>query len=288
MKKETKFKAKKIAAIMSMTCLMAGALTGCGTSDTITVVSREDGSGTRGAFIELFEIEETDADGNKKDMTTADAQITNKTDVMLTTVAQDESAIGYVSLGALNDSVKALKIHGVEATVDNIKNGSYEVSRPFNIATKSEISDAATDFVNFIMSAEGQAVVEANSYIAVDDTPASFTSNGASGKVVVGGSSSVTPVMEKLAEAFQEYNANITVEVQQSDSTTGIQEAIEGICDIGMASRALKDTELAELTETSIAIDGIAVIVNPNNSVDDMTKEQVKAIFTGEQTSWSN
>ena len=287
MRNELRMKAKKLMAVMSVTMLFAGALTGCGASDTITVVSRENGSGTRGAFIELFEIEEKDADGNKIDHTTVDAQITNKTDVMLTTISQDESAIGYVSMGSLNDTVKAVKINGAEPTIENIKSGTYEVSRPFNIATKSDLSDAATDFMNFIMSAEGQGVIEENKYIAANDAPEAFTSNGASGKVVVGGSSSVTPVMEKLAEAFKEYNPNITVEVQQSDSTTGMQEAMEGICDIGMASRDLKDTELEQLTQTVIAIDGIAVIVNPKNTVEDLTKEQVKAIFTGEQTTWN-
>ncbi len=287
MKKNMKTKGKRFAAMLSVVSLMAGVLTGCGASDMITVVSREDGSGTRGAFIELFEIEEKDADGNKVDHTSADAQITNKTDVMLTTVAQDENAIGYVSLGSLNDTVKALKINGVEATVENIKNGTYEISRPFNVATKSDLSDAATDFMNFIMSTEGQAVVEENNYIAANDAPEAYESNGASGKVVVGGSSSVTPVMEKLAEVYKSYNPDVTVEVQQSDSSTGMQEAMEGICDIGMASRDLTDEELELLTATVIAIDGIAVIVNPNNSVDDMTKEEVKAIFTGEQTTWS-
>lgn len=287
MKRNLRMKTKKMLAVMSVTMLFAGCFTGCGASSQITVVSRENGSGTRGAFIELFEIEEKDAEGNKIDHTTVDAQITNKTDVMLTTVAQDKNAIGYVSLGSLNDSVKALKIDGAEPTVENIKTGEYKVSRPFNVAARSDLSEAATDFMNFIMSAEGQAVVEENKYIAANDSPEAFSSNGASGKVVVGGSSSVTPVMEKLAEAFAQYNPNVTVEVQQSDSTTGMQEAMEGICDIGMASRDLKDTELEQLTPTVIAIDGIAVIVNPDNAVDDMSREQVKQIFIGEQTTWN-
>lgn len=286
MRKTLAKKAGKFFAVMTTAVFMAGALAGCGASNTITVVSREDGSGSRGAFIELFGIEEKDADGNKVDHTTADAQITNKTDVMLTTVAQDEKAIGYVSMGSLNDTVKAVKINGVEATAENIKNGTYEIQRPFNLATKTDISDAAKDFMNFILSAEGQAIIEENNCVSIDENAAAYTSNHASGKVVVGGSSSVTPIMEKLAEAYKDYNANVTVEVQQSDSTTGMQEAMEGICDIGMASRDLKDTELEQLTPTVIALDGVAVIVNKKNTVEDLTKDQVKAIYTGEQTTW--
>lgn len=286
MKKTILGKMKKTAALLSVSALLLAGLTGCGSTGSINVVSREDGSGTRGAFIELFGIEEKDADGNKVDKTTPEAMITQKTDVMLTTVAGDTSAIGYVSLGSLNDTVKAVKIDGAEATVENIKNGSYEIARPFHVATKNEISDAAQDFMNFIMSAEGQAVIADNKYITVAENAEAFASNGASGKVVVGGSSSVTPVMEKLVEAYAAFNANVTIEVQQSDSSTGMQEAMDGICDIGMASRELKDAELEVLVPTVIAMDGIAVIVNKENVVDDLTKEQVKAIFTGEQTTW--
>lgn len=286
MKKTILGKMKKTAALLSVSALLLTGLTGCGSTGSINVVSREDGSGTRGAFIELFGIEEKDADGNKVDKTTPEAMITQKTDVMLTTVAGDTSAIGYVSLGSLNDTVKAVKIDGAEATVENIKNGSYEIARPFHVATKNEISDAAQDFMNFIMSAEGQAVIADNKYITVVENAKAFASNGASGKVVVGGSSSVTPVMEKLVEAYAAFNANVTIEVQQSDSSTGMQEAMDGICDIGMASRELKDAELEVLVPTVIAMDGIAVIVNKENVVDDLTKEQVKAIFTGEQTTW--
>lgn len=286
MKKTILGKTKKTAALLSVSALLLAGLTGCGSTGSINVVSREDGSGTRGAFIELFGIEEKDADGNKVDKTTPEAMITQKTDVMLTTVAGDTSAIGYVSLGSLNDTVKAVKIDGAEATVENIKNGSYEIARPFHVATKNEISDAAQDFMNFIMSAEGQAVIADNKYITVAENAKAFASNGASGKVVVGGSSSVTPVMEKLVEAYAAFNANVTIEVQQSDSSTGMQEAMDGICDIGMASRELKDAELEVLVPTVIAMDGIAVIVNKENVVDDLTKEQVKAIFTGEQTTW--
>lgn len=258
-----------------------------GASGPITICSREDGSGTRGAFVELFGIEE-EVDGQKVDMTTPDAKITNSTSVMMTTVEGDVNAIGYISLGSLNDSVTALKIDGAEATAENIENGTYKVVRPFNIATKEGLSEAATDFMNFIMSQEGQAVVEENGYIPVADVEA-FSGGTASGDVVVAGSSSVTPVMEKLKEAYAEVNPNVNIEVQQSDSTTGMQSAIDGLCDIGMASRELKDSETeAGLTPTVIAQDGIAVIVNNDSGITEMTSDQVKSIFTGEVLDWED
>lgn len=252
----------------------------------ITICSREDGSGTRGAFIELFGVEEKDADGNKVDNTTEAAKITNSTSVMLSTVEGDVNAIGYVSLGSLNDSVTAVKIDGAEATAESILAGEYKIVRPFNIATVEEISEAAQDFINFIMSEEGQAVVTDNGYISVGE-PESFAGGDVEGKVVVAGSSSVTPVMEKLAEAYAEVNDKVEIEVQQSDSTTGMTSAIDGLCDIGMASRELKDSELeAGLTPTVIAQDGIAVIVNNESGITDLSAEQVKAIYTGEITTW--
>lgn len=252
----------------------------------ITVVSREDGSGTRGAFIELFGIEEKGEDGSKTDHTTEEAVIANKTDVMLTSVAGDESAIGYVSLGSLSDSVKALKIDGVAPGVETIKDGSYVIARPFHIATKGEPGEAAADFISFMLSAEGQKIVEDNGYIANVEGPEAYAGGAESGKVVVAGSSSVSPVMEKLKEAYAVLNPGVEIEVQQNDSTTGMQSAIDGTCDIGMASRELKDTELAELTPTAIALDGIAVIVNNANPAEDMSITQVKDIFTGETTEW--
>lgn len=256
-------------------------------SEYINVVSREDGSGTRGAFIELFGVEEKNDAGEKIDNTTDEAIITNSTDVMLTTVAGDEYSIGYVSLGSLNDSVKAVSIDGAEATVDNIKSGDYTIARPFNIATKGTPSDVAQDFINFIMSADGQAVISDNKYIPVDDGAAAFESNGASGKIVVAGSSSVTPVMEKLKEAYVAVNSGAEIEIQESDSTTGMTAAMDGTCDIGMASRELKDSETeGGLTATVIAMDGIAVIVNNDNPTTDLSKDTVKGIYTGEITSW--
>ena len=256
------------------------------TSNDITIVSREDGSGTRGAFIELFGIEEKQSDGTKVDMTTTDAQITNNTSVMLTTVAGDEYAIGYVSLGSLNDTVKALKIDGAEATAENIKAGTYKIARPFNIATKGDATGLAADFINYIMSDEGQKVIEDNGYISQGSNGA-FTSDGSTGKIVVAGSSSVTPVMQKLIEAYKAINKDAEIELQESDSTTGMTAAMEGTCDIGMASRELKDSETeGGLTAQVIAMDGIAVVVNNSNPMDEMSSDNVKDIFTGAVTTW--
>ena len=292
---------KKFLALGLAMMMSVAALTGCGggseeaaeggdtaaASGAISVVSREDGSGTRGAFIELFGIEEKNDAGEKFDMTTEMAEITNSTAVMMTTVAGNPNAIGYISLGSLDDSVKALKIDGAEATAENIKNGTYKVARPFNIATKEDVSEVASDFIAFIMSDEGQAVVEENGYISQGSTGA-YTASNMSGKIVVAGSSSITPVMEKLKEAYIALNPNVAIEVQQNDSTTGMTSVAEGTCDIGMASRELKDSELANgLQPTVIAMDGIAVIVNQENTVSDMTSDTVKAIFTGATTDWS-
>jgi phosphate transport system substrate-binding protein len=258
------------------------------TSKEINVISREDGSGTRGAFIELFEVQEKDADGNTVDKTTVEASITNSTSVMMTTVAGDEYAIGYISLGSLNDTVKAVEIDGAAATVDNIKSDTYKIARPFNIATKAETSEQAQDFIDFILSTDGQKVIEDNGYISASDASA-YSGSKPSGKIVVAGSSSVTPVMEKLKEAYIAINPNMSIEIQQSDSTTGMTSAIDGICDIGMASRELKDSELEKgLTPIVIAIDGIAVIVNNENPAASLTSEQVKSIFTGETTAWAD
>ena len=253
----------------------------------ITVISREDGSGTRGAFIELFGIEVKNDAGEKVDMTTDDAEITNSTSVMMTTVAGNKAAIGYVSLGSLDESqVKAVLIDGAEATAENVKSGTYKVSRPFNIATKGDPDGLAKDFIDFILSEEGQAVVEENGYVSEGNTGA-FEGTKPEGKITVGGSSSVTPVMEKLKEAYTAVNPNATIEVQQSDSTTGMTSTIDGTYDIGMASRELKDEEAAQLTPQVIALDGIAVIVNKENPITELTSEDVLNIYTGVTTDWS-
>lgn len=275
--------------------LSATALVGCSSggddaqsdegtaSGAITVVSREDGSGTRGAFTELMGIEE---DGT--DNTTSSAQITNSTSVMMTTVEGNPYAIGYISLGSLNDTVKAVTVDGVEATVENVESGEYTVSRPFLVCTTEDISELGQDFMNFIMSDEGQVIVKEEGYIPRETTGA-FTSNGASGDLTVGGSSSVTPVMEKLAEAYEEINTGANVSVQQSDSTSGAENTISGVYEIGMCSRDLTEEEQSKgLTPTTIALDGIAVIVNKENAVDNLTTDQIKQIYTGEITDWAD
>ncbi len=289
-------KSKKLLALaLSCVCALgAFALAGCSSggdaasSDgapqgAISVISREDGSGTRGAFTELFKIE--DADGN--DATAASAVVTNSTSVMMTTVAGDPSSIGYISLGSLNDTVKAVEIDGVAPSAEGVKDGSYKVARPFNVVAGKTVSDVAQDFLDFVMSAEGQAVVDED-YVSVAENAQPYGASGKSGKVVVAGSSSVTPVMEKLAEAYEALNPDVNVEVQQSDSSTGIQSAIDGTCDLGMASRELKDSELSQGVEPAvIAMDGIAVIVNNGCAVNGLTSDQVKGIFTGEIADWS-
>lgn len=286
-------KLHKLAYVGLAAAVALGAL-GCGSDKKeagkadggkIVVVSREDGSGTRGAFIELFGIEQS-KDGKKVDMTTESASITNSTAVMMTTVAGNKDAIGYISLGSLNDTVKGLKIDGAEATAANVKSGAYKISRPFNIVTKGEPNAITKDFISFILSKQGQEVVSKVGYIGNEQT-ANYAANKKSGKIVVAGSSSVTPAMEKLKEAYQKLNPDVNIEVQQSDSTTGVKSAVSGICDIGMASRDLKKSELdAGVKATVIATDGIAVIVNKDNKLDNMTKAQVADIFTGKVTAW--
>ena len=256
-------------------------------SQNITVVSREDGSGTRGAFVELTGVEEKNDAGEKVDNTTVDATVANSTNNVMQTVQADETAIGYISMGSLNDTVKAVQVDGVDPTADNVKNGSYTLARPFNIVTKGETTnEVAADFISYIMGADGQAVISEHGYIG-DDAAAAFTSAQPSGKIVVAGSSSVSPVMEKLIEAYKTVNPNAEIELQTSDSTTGVNSAIDGTCDIGMASRELKEEEAAVLTGTAIAMDGIAVIVSKENPVDALEKEQIAAIYTGEATVWN-
>ena len=274
---------KKLLTALIAAALAATALVSCGKqNNTITVVSREDGSGTRGAFTELMGI---DKDGT--DRTYAKAEISNSTSVVISTVAGNKNAIGYISLGSLNDSVKAVKVDNVEATVDNVKNGSYKISRPFIIATKDEISDLAADFIKFILSDDGQAIVS-EKYITIGGNGA-YTASGLSGKVTLAGSTSVSPLMDELAAAYKALNPDVTIEIQQSGSGAGIQSAIEGVCDIGMSSRELKDSEKeAGLTPTVMALDGIAVIVNKENSVDALSSEQIQSIYIGETTSWAD
>lgn len=305
---------RKIAAMIVTTALAVTALAGCGAKDKaekygtetvqtgeqvqtaanfketsdISVISREEGSGTRGAFVELFGVEQKNQSGEKIDLTTVEASVTNNTSVMMTSVANDLYAIGYISLGSLDETVKAVRIDGVEATAENIVNGTYTVNRPFNLAVREDLSAEAQDFMDYILSAEGQKVIADNGYIRIDEEAPAFTSNGSKGKVVVSGSTSITPVMEKLKEAYAQINPEVTVEIQTSDSTTGVTFTAEGTSDIGMVSRAMKDTEKAKgVKEVTIARDGIAVIVNNDNPVDEMTSETVKNIYTGEILTWS-
>lgn len=297
---------KKITATALFGVLAVSAFAGCGgagsssngssdagsdaakfdASKTISVVTREEGSGTRDAFTELTGVLVKDGD-NKTDNTTTSAVTINSTEAVITNVKDNEAAIGYISLGSLNDTVKALKIGGVEATADNVKSGDYAVSRPFNIAYKGELSDVAKDFVDYIMSSDGQKIVSDNGYVTVSEN-AAYSGKKPSGKISVAGSSSVSPVMEKLAEAYQQVNTNAKVEIQTSDSSAGMQSAMGGTCDIGMASRDLKDEEKSALKVETIAKDGIAVIVNNANTCDDLTLDKVKSIYTGETTVWSD
>lgn len=281
-------KTKRIITSLTTAIIAGTMLSSCGAGDLINVISREDGSGTRSAFIELTGVEEKDSEGNKTDKTTKEAMILKSTDVVLTQVAGDEQAIGYVSLGSLNDTVKAVKIDGVEPSTETIESGDYTIVRPFNIVEGNSLSDAAQDLHNFIMSAEGQKIIEEKGYISINKSAEPFKSNGASGKVVIDGSTSVGPVMEKLTEAYQKINSNVTVELQTSDSSSGVKYAISKTVDIGMASRELTDSETAQGVQgITIAKDAIAVIVHKDNKNDDLTLDQIKQIYTGKITSWS-
>lgn len=289
---------KKAIGLILVFVLAFTALVGCGNGDSeegsaeggnkdITVVSREEGSGTRDGFTELMGIKVDDVDN-----TTSAAEISNSTSVVMTTVAGNANAIGYISLGSLNDTVKAVKVDGVEATVENILADEYPIYRPFNIVTNSnnDLSALAQDFITFIMSKQGQDIITEEGYISETESPAEYTQqNGLSGRIVLAGSTSVSPVMETLADAYKEMYPDVEIEIQQTGSGAGITSTIEGACDIGMASRAIKDEELAEgLEPTQIALDGIAVVVNNDNSVEDLTSDQIRAIFTGETTSWDD
>lgn len=283
---------KKILALTLCVVMAIAVFTGCGNNNAdsktdgapITVISREDGSGTRGAFTELMGIMVDDVDN-----TTTSAEISQSTSVVLTTVAGNKNSIGYVSLGSLNDAVKAVKVDGVDATVENIKGGSYAASRPFLVVTNDKLTDVSKDFIKFILSKQGQDIIAEEGYITIDDNAADYEiQKGIKGKIVLAGSTSVSPVMQKLADAYKAIYSDVTLEIQQTGSGAGITSTIEGACDIGMSSRDLKPEETAEGIEgITIAMDGIAVVVNNENSVEDLTSEQIRQIFTGEVTDWS-
>ena len=296
---------KRTSAIAAVTAAaLALSLAACGSADSaaassapagdfdadqdITVISREDGSGTRGAFIELTGVEEKNADGKKVDNTTEAAAIQSSTNGVMTAVANDETAIGYISLGSLNDSVKAVKVGGIEASAETVKDGSYTLARPFNIVTNGEATDpVAVDFIAYCLSKDGQALATEEGYVGSEGED--YTSAQPEGKITVGGSSSVSPLMEKLIEAYKTVNPNAELELLTSDSTTGVSGALDGSYTIGMASRELKDSETeGDAVSTVLAQDGIAVVVNPANSVEDLTVDQIKGIYTGELTVWSD
>lgn len=289
---------KKIIGLSLLLTMITTLIVGCNNTNssnssgefdlksTINVVSREDGSGTRGAFIEIVGVLEKDAEGNKVDRTYEEAIIQNATDAVITTVAGDESSIGYISLGSFNDTVKALKVEGVEATTENIQNNSYKIARPFNIAYKRDLNPLSKDFLSFILSSEGQDIVLNEGYVQVSTSLSKYNKTEQKGKLVVAGSTSVTPVMEKLAEAYENLHPDVSIEIQSTGSSAGIQSAIEETADLAMASRDLKDSELEELTAELIAIDGIAIIVNKENPLDNISLDQIKSVYIGEITTW--
>ncbi|GFN36182.1 substrate-binding domain-containing protein [Tepidimicrobium xylanilyticum] len=258
------------------------------TNRTINVITREEGSGTRGAFVEIVGILEKDENGNENDRTYSEAIVQNSTNAVMTTVAGDEYSIGYISLGSLNNSVKAVKVDGIEATAENILNGSYKVARPFNLAYKGDLTPLTQDFLNFILSAEGQEIVANEGYVQVDTQAPNYEANSLqSGTIVVAGSTSVTPLMEKFVEAYQKLNPDVSIEIQSTGSSAGMQSAMEGTANIGMASRELKESELKELKNVVVALDGIAIIVNNNNPTDNLSIDQIKSIYMGEITNWN-
>ena len=290
-KKMTKETGKKVLAVIGAAAIIGTVLAGCSAASgekekdnaSITVISREEGSGTRDAFVELMGI----VDENDNDITIQTAEITNSTSVMTSTVAGNKSAIGYVSLGSLSEEVKALQLDGVEPSTQAVKSGEYKLQRPFNIAyINGSLSDTAKDFVSYIMSTDGAKIIDGEGYISTD-TQTTYKASGKKGTVTLAGSTSVAPLMNVLADQYKALNPDVKIEIQESGSSAGIQSAIEGAVDIAMSSRDLKDDEAKTLQATQIALDGIAVIANKENSVTNITSQQVKQVYTGEITSWS-
>lgn len=286
---------KSVIAAVAAVAVVAGAFAACSSNKNnaqggssslgqITVISREEGSGTRDAFTELAGI----VDENKTDQTTDTAEITNSTSVMMSTVSGNEKAIGYVSLGSLSDEVKAVSLNGVAPSTETVKDGSYLLQRPFNIAyIDGSLSDVAKDFLSYIMSSQAAQIIDKEGYISMDTTQ-SYTATNISGTVTLAGSTSVAPLMNVLADEYEALNPNVKIEIQESGSTAGIQSATEGAVDIAMSSRALKDDELKTLKPQQIALDGIAVIVNKANKIDNITTDKIKQIYTGEITAWDD
>lgn len=284
-----KSKLSKILTV-SLAAIMVFGLASCGGNSSsadgkdITVISREEGSGTRDAFTELTGILQDDVD-----RTVDSAEISNSTSVVTQSVAGNAAAIGYISLGSLDDTVKAVKVDGVEPSVDTVKSGDYKLQRPFNIVTKGAVKDLPADFIKFIMSKDGQSIIEKEGYIMANEKGEAYKAAGLKGTITLAGSTSVSPVMEVLADKYKELNSGVTIEIQQTGSGAGIQSTEEGVCDIGMASRALEDAEKAKgLTSQEIALDGIAVIVNNENAIEELTTGQIVKIFIGEVTNWAD
>ena len=286
---------KKVFNFIMITIIIMNILVGCSnnteefnTGRTINVITREDGSGTRGAFTEIVGIMEEGLKGEVNDNTYIEAIVQNSTDAVITSVSNDEYSIGYISLGSLNDTIKAIKVEGVEATAENVQKGLYKIARPFNIAYKGELGTLAQDFVSFILSVEGQKIIADKGYVQVGTDLQHYEKvNNMEGTLIIAGSTSVTPVMEELAQAYKEIHPKVSIEIQSTGSSAGIQAAIEGTAHIGMVSRELKESELSELTKQIIAMDGIAVIVNKKNPIEDLTLEQIKSIYTGKITEWN-
>lgn len=297
MTKNNLFKAV-ISAVLAV-CVISAVFAGCKTAGDkendkvdnsnfsaitgeINVISREEGSGTRDAFTELMGI----VDENDVDNTAETAEITGSTSVMITTVKGNPRAIGYISLGSLSQDVKAVSLDGISPSVEAVKDGSYKLQRPFVIAYKDgKLSEVSQDFVSFIMSKTGQAIIEEEGYISAD-AEADYKPSNLSGTVTISGSTSVAPVIEVIADKYKELNPNVQIEIQQPGSGAGIEAAMQDTVEIAMSSRALKDDEAKALTPVQIALDGIAVIVNNDNSIENLTSQQIKSIFTGETTSW--
>lgn len=287
---------KKIFKILAINLAAVMLLVACGNKDgatetgsgsgkaggEITVISREEGSGTRSAFVELAGV----LDDSDNDLTTQEAVIQNNTEAVMTAIAGDKNAIGYISLGSLKGTVKALKVDGAEANAENVSNGSYKISRPFNIVTSGTLDDATQDFINYILSEDGQQIVETSGYIRTSEEIKDYKSTNPKGNIAIAGSSSVTPVMEKLVEGYKAINTDVKIQVNMSDSTSGVQSVKDGIAQVGMVSRELKDSE-KDLDNTIIALDGIAVIVNKDNSLDDIKLDDIKGIYSEEITDWS-
>ena len=274
---------KRLLLFVLAVLVLVGCQSSQSSGNSIHVVTREEGSGTRGAFVDLFGVV---LDG--VDLIWDRAEVSNSTSVMITTIAGNVNAIGYISMGSLSDSVKALKINGVEATTDNVRAGTYEISRPFNMVYLDGLNELGGDFLEFILSDNGQKVVDESGYIG-NFSGDEYTNSGVSGNLVVAGSSSVTPVVEALKEAYIEINPDANIEIQQSDSSAGVTAVLDGIADIGMVSREVRDSELEKglLGPIVIALDGIAVIVNNDNPVDNATREQISGVYKGEITDWN-